>query len=324
MTLKLNPNLLMGTQTLLHSQIYPQLQTHYNYHYTLIVPSKLRSISANTYSTFASRRISTGRAPEIRATKVSDAAQFKQNWLDSLTSPPLQTQTQTLDDSKWVLGIDPDLSGALAVLKTDHTVLVGGRVRKRLDAKSIVLLLRRLDAPVGIHTLFSSPLSSSLVVFVFVFVWVGGWGTTAYIEQSIPYPKDGKQGWWSGGFGYGLWIGILVASGFSVVPVPSAMWKNEFELSGGTTMKRSNISNDELPLFKDYRLEASPDLYRSSRSPLRCLLEWPLRVLFRRAEALLIAAYGKGLKLDSSSLSEELVPSNEEVIFSNNVISCKE
>ncbi|KAJ0045177.1 hypothetical protein Pint_05508 [Pistacia integerrima] len=87
---------------------------------------------------------------------------------------------------------------------------------------------------------------------------------------------------------------------------------------------RSNISNDELPLFKDYRLEASPDLYRSSRSPLLCLLEWPLRVLFRRAEALLIAAYGKGLKLDSSSLSEELVPSNEEVIFSNDVISCKE
>ncbi|KAJ0045179.1 hypothetical protein Pint_05507 [Pistacia integerrima] len=228
MTLKSNPNLLMGTQTLLHSKIYPQLQTHYNYHYTLIVPSKLRPISANTYSTFASRRISTGRAPEIRATKISDAAQFKQNWLDSLTSPPLQTQTQTLDDSKWVMGVDPDLSGALAVLKTDHTVinsgidilqvfdtphlpvLVGGRVRKRLDAKSIVLLLRRLDAPVG---------------------------TTAYIEQSIPYPKDGKQGWWSGGFGYGLWIGILVASGFSVVPVPSAMWKNEFELSGGMTMK---------------------------------------------------------------------------------------
>lgn len=45
------------------------------------------------------------------------------------------------------------------------------------------------------------------------------------------------KGWWSGGFGYGLWIGILVASGFSVVPVPSLVWKNEFELSGGSSTK---------------------------------------------------------------------------------------
>jgi hypothetical protein len=41
------------------------------------------------------------------------------------------------------------------------------------------------------------------------------------------------KGWWSGGFGYGLWIGVLVASGFSVVPVPSMTWRNGFELAGG-------------------------------------------------------------------------------------------
>jgi hypothetical protein len=45
------------------------------------------------------------------------------------------------------------------------------------------------------------------------------------------------KGWWSGGFGYGLWIGVLVASGFSVVPVPSLLWKNEFELSGRSSPK---------------------------------------------------------------------------------------
>ncbi|MED6113948.1 hypothetical protein PIB30_075529 [Stylosanthes scabra] len=32
--------------------------------------------------------------------------------------------------------------------------------------------------------------------------------------------------WWSGGFRYGLWIGILVASGFSVVLVLSFTWKS--------------------------------------------------------------------------------------------------
>lgn len=45
------------------------------------------------------------------------------------------------------------------------------------------------------------------------------------------------KGWWSGGFGYGLWIGILVACGFSVVPVPSMLWKNEFKLSGSSLTK---------------------------------------------------------------------------------------
>lgn len=45
------------------------------------------------------------------------------------------------------------------------------------------------------------------------------------------------KGWWSGGFGYGLWIGVLVASGFSVIPVPSTSWKKEFELTGKSSTK---------------------------------------------------------------------------------------
>ncbi|CAL5428187.1 unnamed protein product [Camellia sinensis] len=168
---------------------------------------------------------------KVRA-NASDA-QLKENWLHSLSCPfpenlfPLNGEVvnicQSNSDSNWVIGIDPDVSGALALLKTDHLgcsaqvfdsphlkVLVGKRIRRRLDAKSIVQLLKSFDAPVG---------------------------TTAYVEQSIPFPQDGKQGWWGGGFGYGLWIGILVASGFSVVPVPSSVWKNELKLSGNRSSK---------------------------------------------------------------------------------------
>ncbi|XP_027919243.1 Holliday junction resolvase MOC1, chloroplastic-like isoform X2 [Vigna unguiculata] len=168
-----------------------------------------------------------------RRVKVSDT-QFKENWLASLSYPfpektPLLNSehdpTQQNDGFKWVLGIDPDVSGAVALLKTNGSVcsaqvfdsphvkiLVGqkNRTRRRLDAKSVVQLVRSFDAPIG---------------------------TTAYIEQSLPFPQDGKQGWWSGGFGYGLWIGILVASGFSVIPVPSFTWKAKFELSGSMTSK---------------------------------------------------------------------------------------
>uniref|UniRef100_A0A5B7BC88 Holliday junction resolvase MOC1, chloroplastic n=1 Tax=Davidia involucrata TaxID=16924 RepID=A0A5B7BC88_DAVIN len=220
----------------------------------------------------------------VRA-KVSDA-QLKENWLDSLTCPfserLLRSDSETdvrhtsMGSTGWVIGIDPDLSGALALLKPDETgcsaqvfdsphlkVLVGKRIRRRLDAKSIVQLLQSFDAPIG---------------------------TTAYIEQSIPYPQDGKQGWWSGGFGYGLWIGILVASGFSVVPVPSFVWKNEFKLSGNRSSK-------------DDSREFASALFPSMSSLLKRKKD------HGRAEALLIAAYGKGMKMrsDSSCMSTESI-----------------
>ncbi|GLJ48353.1 hypothetical protein SUGI_1020820 [Cryptomeria japonica] len=121
----------------------------------------------------------------------------------------------------WVLGIDPDNGGALAVLRTGDSaaqvydaptvqVCIGKRFRRRLDTRSIVSLLCGLGVPKG---------------------------SSAYIEQAIPFPGDGKQGWWSNGFGYGLWIGILVSFGFSVIPIPSIVWKKHFDLVGKTTCK---------------------------------------------------------------------------------------
>ncbi|CAH2060719.1 unnamed protein product [Thlaspi arvense] len=200
-------------------------------------------------------------------TKAIDAALMKEKWVDSLTLPSLEADEVTREntESSFVLGIDPDLSGALALLKIDHIldsseaqvydtphlpVLVGKSVRKRLDAKSIVQLIRSLDIPSG---------------------------STAYIEQSTPFPKDGKQGWYSGGFGYGFWIGTLVASGFSVVPVPSSLWKRHFQLAGG------NCTKD------DSRRVAS-ELFPSLSSQLKRKKD------HGRAEALLIAAYGESLK----------------------------
>ncbi|XP_028243968.1 Holliday junction resolvase MOC1, chloroplastic-like isoform X1 [Glycine soja] len=209
-----------------------------------------------------------------RRVKASSDTQFKENWLASLSYPfPEKTHllsgehepTHQNDGSKWVLGIDPDVSGAVALLKTHGSVcsaqhmqvfdsphvkiLVGKnkRTRRRLDAKSVVELVCGFDAPIG---------------------------TTAFIEQSLPYPQDGKQGWWSGGFGYGLWIGILVASGFSVIPVPSFTWKAKFELSGNGTTK------------DDSRRIAST-LFPSMTSMLSRKKD------HGRAEALLIAAYGQ-------------------------------
>ncbi|CAA7018379.1 unnamed protein product [Microthlaspi erraticum] len=203
----------------------------------------------------------------LPSTKAIDAALMKEKWLDSLSlpSPEEDEATRETPESSFIIGIDPDLSGALALLKIDHTlgsseaqvfdtpylpVLVGKRVRKRLDAKSILQLIRSLDIPSG---------------------------SRAYIEQSIPFPKDGKQGWYSGGFGYGLWIGTLVASGFSVVPVPSSVWKRHFQLAGGNSTK------------DDSRRVAS-ELFPSVSSQLKRKKD------HGRAEALLIATYGETLQ----------------------------
>ncbi|KVH87582.1 hypothetical protein Ccrd_025139 [Cynara cardunculus var. scolymus] len=226
----------------------------------------LHSIVSKYFST-SIPKLCTSRSGKIEAISRVSADELKEQWLNSLTCHPLITETgnQIFQheegcgnggilsrnvDSQFVIGIDPDVSGALAVLKLDDSarsaqgrslsqsceaqkqswrsiciptpehskvydspnvkVLVGNRVRRRLDTKAMVQLLRSLNLPIG---------------------------TTAYIEQSLPFPADGKQGWWSGGFNYGLWIGVLVASEVSVVPVPSMRWKQEFKLCGNGSTK---------------------------------------------------------------------------------------
>ncbi|KAF8083890.1 hypothetical protein N665_0747s0003 [Sinapis alba] len=216
---------------------------------------------------FRRRRRSLAFSALPTKTKAIDAALMKEKWLESLTlpSPEEHVVTRGNTESSYVIGVDPDLSGALALLKINHAlgsseaqvfdtphlpVLVGKRVRKRLDAKSIVQLIRSLDIPSG---------------------------STAYIEQSTPFPKDGKQGWYSGGFGFGFWLGTLVTSGFSVVPVSSALWKRHFQLAGGNCRKDDSrrVASELFPLL-------SPQLKRKKDHG--------------RAEALLIAAYGETLK----------------------------
>ncbi|CAI9768607.1 unnamed protein product [Fraxinus pennsylvanica] len=97
-------------------------------------------------------------------------------------------------------------------------------------------------------------------------------GTTAYIEQSIPYPQDGKQ----------LPQDFLLFQPITVV-------KNEFKLAGNGSSK------------DDSRKLAST-LFPSLSSLLKRKKD------HRRAEALLIAAYGKGMKanLNSSCTMKDL------------------
>ncbi|RLN22700.1 hypothetical protein C2845_PM07G06150 [Panicum miliaceum] len=209
------------------------------------------------------------RASAKARAKLLVEAEPRDPWLASLSLLPTDdTAGADAAPNGWAIGVDPDTGGAIAVLSPDGSsqvfdnpfvhIVVSEVIRKRLDTKSIIQLLRRLDAPPG---------------------------TTAYIEKSSPFPTDGKLGWWSTGFSYGLWIASLVASGFSVVPVASQTWKAYFRLS-----------RSESP--KDDSRQAASILFPDKALSLK------LKKHHGRAEALLLAAYGKGLVLPSGTFSK--------------------
>jgi len=161
-----------------------------------------------------------------------------------------------------LVGIDPDVSGAIAVLKTASNITqaevldvpfvkvqIGKTMRRRHDARSIVDLLKQINAPEG---------------------------SVAYVEQAMPFPKDGKQGWYGTGFGYGVWVGVLMASGYKVVPVRAQAWKSAMGISG-----REYTKDDSRAVAMSLFPDLSPQLKRKKDHG--------------RADALLIAAFGRGM-----------------------------
>ncbi|XP_039129838.1 Holliday junction resolvase MOC1, chloroplastic-like isoform X2 [Dioscorea cayenensis subsp. rotundata] len=185
----------------------------------------MNSISAKLFNshlhflcTAKSAPLSTSRVRvSPKATKVSNL-QLKEKWLDSLSLSPLGGDEGVIcaSEPQWVLGVDPDVSGAVALLKPDGSVSLA-------------------------------------------------------------------QGWWSGGYTYGLWIGVLVASGFSVVPVTSHEWKNHYELSRSSSSKM--FWQDDSREVASALLNLFPSLSHQLKR----------KKDHGRAEALLIAAYGRGL-----------------------------
>ncbi|KAI5062517.1 hypothetical protein GOP47_0023056 [Adiantum capillus-veneris] len=198
--------------------------------------------------------------------------------VEGVSGPIMTEGTMSLiDPGVFVFGIDPDVSGAMAVLRGDDVtmaevidvptvrIMVGSRYRRRHDPSSLANIIKELSAPKG---------------------------SVAYIEQNSPLPKDGKQGWWGSGFGYGIWIGTLVASGISVIPVSSVAWKRAMGLAGKD-------------VTKDGCRACASLIFPSLASRLNRKKD------HGRAEALLIAAYGIGMPVPSN-----LMLARSEMVFS--------
>lgn len=111
----------------------PSSQTHYYMNslsskFKPLLSSKLLPFSSSSSFSLTPNQHYTRRWVSARnSLKLSsDTAVLKETWLDSLSCPLPDTgagedPTPTNADSGWVIGIDPDLSGALALLKTDSS-----------------------------------------------------------------------------------------------------------------------------------------------------------------------------------------------------------
>ena len=157
---------------------------------------------------------------------------------------------------KFILGIDPGLTGAIAFLDEngkfiavhDMPVMPNGkakaRIKQQVNAAALVAIMR--DAQTY-TTLF----------------------LTAYLEQVSARPGEGVSSSFSFGDSFGTVRGVLAALGIPMTMVQPHAWKKHFGL---------------LRLDKDYSRTKAQQLYPCA--PLE------LKKHGGRAEALLIGAYG--------------------------------
>lgn len=106
--------------------------------------SKLRPLLSHSPPFFAApfrRRRSLAFSALPTKTKAVDAALLKEKWLESLTLPSPEEHVVTRESS-YVIGVDPDLSGALALLKINH-VLASSEAQVSLPARIWFSLIKR-------------------------------------------------------------------------------------------------------------------------------------------------------------------------------------
>eukprot|EP00898_Chlorokybus_atmophyticus_P002719 jgi/Chlat1/3448/Chrsp23S03768 len=170
---------------------------------------------------------------------------------------------QAAGNATSIIGVDPDCKGALAYLR-----LTDGRVTVVSDVPTAKVAvgktMRNRHDPVATHKLMSSLTLPK--------------GSVAFIEKSTPYALDGKQGWYVQGFGYGVWLGVLAAHGVRIVPVHPRTWKGAFGLTG------------EPRELKDMSRALAIALFPELQHMLARKMD------HGRAEAMLIAAWGSGLR----------------------------
>jgi hypothetical protein len=147
------------------------------------------------------------------------------------------------------LGIDPGLSGAVAVLDDDGA-LVCVHDTPILTLKVARGIRHEYDVP-GLVSLLAPYRGSQAHVI---------------LEKSQPMPGQGTRSMFTIGYGYGLWLGILGALRIPYTPVRPAVWKKAF--SPGTDKEASR--HRAMQLFPSADLRRKKDHGRAEA----LLLAW--------------------------------------------------
>lgn len=153
------------------------------------------------------------------------------------------------------IGIDPGLSGAVAVL-ADDGVLVGLH-----DTPVLTLRTSR-----GSRTEYDAP---GLVALLAPYA---GLQAHVILEESQAMPGQGTRSMFTGGVGFGLWLDVLAALALPHTRIRPAIWKRAVGLMGlGKDKEASRLR--AMQLFPGADLRRQKD--------------------HGRAEALLLAWYGR-------------------------------
>ena len=149
---------------------------------------------------------------------------------EAAASAPTSAEQTSISINRYV-GIDPGLSGAVAVVREEidtsvvkvgffdtPTVLVKKRkgTKREYEPANMTAILRNIEAA-----------SRGLL--------------TVCIEKQQSMPGQGVASTFSTGYGFGLWIGILAALGISYTVVRPQTWKREMLRDmAGDTMSTGN------------------------------------------------------------------------------------
>lgn len=197
-----------------------------------------------------------------------------------------------------VLGIDPDVSGALAMLEGREggwslqihdvpTVLerVGTRTRRRHCPEGIACAIRNLELPPG---------------------------CVAYVEMARPLPQNGRQGWYGSGFGYGVWMGALAAHGVETVAVHPHAWKKDMMLTKANQTDAKETTDVSVATGTNLEPLNRMALKDRSREIAAYVFPQVMDEVKRkkdhgRAEAVLLAAWGCGMRCEPHDIQEDVL-----------------
>jgi len=133
------------------------------------------------------------------------------------------------------IGVDPGLSGALAVL--DHA----GAFVGAYDTPVLTLRTSR-----GTRSEYDVP---GMVALLAPYA---GAGLHVVIEESQAMPGQGVRSMFTTGYGYGLWLGILAALAIPYTPVRPVVWKKAFGL--GKDKEAARLKAQQIFPSADLRL----------------------------------------------------------------------